>query len=193
MTDQERERKNYLDIGMHKIREVLLFCQNQYECRSQIISRYYLWNGDDAPSPCLKCDNCRNRIKEQPTYENCMGDILHLLEIVEEMSTSNCEITEDDVVEIFCKSNTKKIRESGLTELEVYKNGQKPKFGKPKELASYMLADLITRGYIEQRVSLYYSSPNAQTLSVSMFIVGIMVEAKARIMNDSWYYWMHKK
>ena len=61
-----------------------------------------------------------------------MRDILHLLEIVEEMSNSNCEIIEDDVVDIFCKSNTKKICESGLIELEVYKNGQNPKFGKPK-------------------------------------------------------------
>ncbi|UZN99576.1 uncharacterized protein OCT59_000843 [Rhizophagus irregularis] len=150
MTDQERERKLYLDISVHKIHEVLLFCRNQYECRSQIINRYYLWNGDNVPSPCLKCDNCKNRIKEQPTYENCVEDILHLLDTVEEMNYSNnCEITEDDIVDVFCKSNTKKIRELGLTELQVYKSGRKPKFGKPKELAGYMLADLIVRGYVE--------------------------------------------
>ncbi|CAG8726672.1 4408_t:CDS:1, partial [Funneliformis caledonium] len=47
------------------------------------------------------CDNCKNQIKEQLTHENCIGDILHLLDIVEEMGNSNCEITEDDVVEIF--------------------------------------------------------------------------------------------
>jgi len=117
---------------MHKICEVLLFCQNQYECKSQIISHYYFWNGDNTTPLCLKCDNCKNRIKKQPTYENCMRDILHLLEIVEEMSNSNCEIIEDDVVDIFCKSNTKKICELGLIELEVYKNGQNPKFGKPR-------------------------------------------------------------
>ena len=56
-----------------------------------------------------------------------------------------------------------------------------------------MLADLVTRGYIEQRVLLYYPSPNAQTLSASMFIVGLMAEAKARVIEDSWYYWIHKK
>jgi len=54
-----------------------------------------------------------------------------------------------------------------------------------QELASYMLVELITHGYIEQRVSLYYFSRNAQTLSVSMFIVGIMAEAKVKIMKDS--------
>ncbi len=149
MTDQKCERKCYLDNGIHKIREVLLFCRTQYECRSQIISRYYLWNGNSVPSPCLKCDNCKNRIKEQPTHENCVGDILHLLDIIEEMGNSNCEITEDDVVEIFCKSNTKKIRESGLNELAIYKSSRKPKFEKPKELASYMLADLVVRSYVE--------------------------------------------
>ncbi|CAI2190294.1 770_t:CDS:2 [Funneliformis geosporum] len=83
MTDQERERKCYLDNGIHKIHSV--------------------------HSSCLKCDNCKNQIKEFLTCENCIGDILHLLDIIEEMSNSNCEITEDDVVEIFCKSNTKKI------------------------------------------------------------------------------------
>lgn len=193
MTIQEYERKHYLDTGVRKIREVLLFCQNQYECRSQIINRYHIWNGDNIPPPCLKCDNCKNRIKEQPTYENCIEDILHLLEIVKEMSNNNYEITEDDVVEVFCKSNTKRIRESGLTELEVYKSGQKPNFGKPKEFASYILADLVTRGYIEQKISLYFSSPNAQTLSTSMFITGLVAEAKVRAIADSWYYWIHKK
>ncbi|CAB4441893.1 unnamed protein product [Rhizophagus irregularis] len=195
MTIQEYERKHYLDTGVHKIREVLLFCQNQYECRSQIINRYHIWNGDNIPPPCLKCDNCKNRIKEQPTYENCIEDILHLLEIVKEMSNNNCEITEDDVVEVFCKSNTKKIWESGLTELEIYKSGRKPKFGKPRELGSYMLADLIIRGYIEQKNLLRYSSPNAQTLSASMFIIGLVDEAetKIRVTADSWYYWIHKK
>ena len=38
------------------------------------------------------------------------------------MDNNNCKITEDDVVEIFCKSNTKKIQESGLNELTVYKS-----------------------------------------------------------------------
>ena len=65
------------------------------------------------------------------------------------MGNSNCEITEDDVIEIFCKSNTKKIQELGLTELAIYKSSQKLKFGKPKELASYMLADLVVYGYVK--------------------------------------------
>ena len=64
MTDQERERKCYLNNRIYKICKVLLFYRNQYECRSQIISRYYLWNEDSIPSSCLKCDNCKNQIKE---------------------------------------------------------------------------------------------------------------------------------
>ena len=132
-------------------------------------------------------------MKEQPTYENCMEDIFHLLEIIEEMSNNNYEITEDDVVEVFCKSNTKKIWESGLTELEIYKNGWKLKFGKPKEFSGYILADLVVRDYVEQKVLLYYSSPNSQTLSASIFIEGFTAKAKARVISDSWYYWVHKK
>ena len=193
MTDQEYKRKRYLDTGARKICEVLLFCRNQYECRSQIVNRYYLWNGDNVGSPCLKCDNCKNRIKEKPTYENCIDDVFHLLEIVKEMSKSGCEIHEDDVVEVFCKSNTKRIRELGLIELEVYKSGRKPKFGKPKEVASYMLADLVVRGYIKQRISLYRSSPSAQTLSANMFIIGLVAEIKEKVIADSWYYWINKK
>ena len=64
MIDQECKWKCYLDNRIHKICEVLLFCQTQYECRSQIISRYYLWNGDNVSCPCLKCDNCKNQIKD---------------------------------------------------------------------------------------------------------------------------------
>lgn len=71
-------------------------------------------------------------MKEQPTYENCIEDVFHLLEIIEEMNKSNYEITEDDAVKVFCKSNTKKIWELGLTKLEIYKSGQKLKFGKAK-------------------------------------------------------------
>ncbi|CAI2190151.1 9701_t:CDS:1, partial [Funneliformis geosporum] len=41
-----------------------------------------------------------------------------------------------------------------LAELEAYKGRKKPKFGKPKELANYILADLVVRGYIEQKISL---------------------------------------
>ena len=182
ITDQKCKRKHYLDTGLYKIHEVLLFCRNQYDCQSQILNRYYLWNDDNVPSPCLKCDNCRNRIKEKPT---CINDICHLLEIVEEMNNNNFKITEDDIVEVFCKSNTKKIRKLGLIELEVYKSGRKPKFGKPKELAGYMIADLVIRNYIQQKTSLYYSSPNAQTLSASIFITGLIAEAKIRIMEDS--------
>jgi len=80
-----------------------------------------------------------------------------------------------------------------LNELAIYKSSRKPKFRKPKELASYMLADLVVRSYVEQKISLYYSSPNAQNLSASMFIVELVAEAKMRVMEDSWYYWMHKK
>ena len=124
MTDQECKRKQYLDISIHKIYEVLLFCRNQYECRSQIINRYYLWDGDRNSPPCLKCDNCKNRVKDKPTYENCINDVFHLLEIVEEMRNNSNEINEDDVIEVFCKSNTKKNRESGMNELKVYKSGR---------------------------------------------------------------------
>jgi hypothetical protein len=88
----------------------------------------------------------KNRIKEQPTRENCIEDIFYLLDIIEEIGNINCKINEDDVVEIFCKSNTKKIC---LTELAVYKSSRKPKFGKPKELASFMFADLVIRGYVD--------------------------------------------
>ncbi|CAB5211334.1 unnamed protein product [Rhizophagus irregularis] len=109
------------------------------------------------------------------------------------MSNNNYEITEDDVVEVFCKSNTKKIRESGLNELEIYKSGQKPKFGKSKEFSGYILADLIVRGYVKQKTLLHYSSPNAQTLSASVFIEGLTTEAKARVIKDSWYYWVYRK
>ncbi len=193
MIDQECKQKHYLDTGLHKIYEVLLFCQNQYDCQSQIISYYYLWNGDNIPPSCLKCDNCRNWIKEKLTYENCINDVCHLLKIIEEMNNNNFEITEDDVVEVFCKSNTKKIQKSGLAKLEVYKNGQKLKFEKSKELAGYMVADLVIHNYVQQKTSLYYSSPNAQTLSASIFITGLVAEAKVRVMKDSWYYWIHKK
>ncbi len=149
MIDQECKQKHYLDTGLHKIYEVLLFCQNQYDCQSQIISCYYLWNGDNIPPPCLKCDNCRNRIKEKLTYENCINDVCHLLKIIEEMNNNNFEITENNVVEVFCKSNTKKIQESGLAELEVYKSDQKLKFEKPKELADYIVVDLIICNYVQ--------------------------------------------
>ncbi|CAB5306689.1 unnamed protein product [Rhizophagus irregularis] len=180
-------------IGTNAFGMVLLFCQNQYECRIQLISQYHFWNGDNIPSPCLKCDNCKNRITEQPTYENCIEEVFHLLEIIEEISNNNYEIIEDDVVEVFCKSNTKKIQESGLNELEIYKSGRKPKFGKSKEFSGYILADLIVRGYVEQKTLIHYSSPNAQTLSASVFIEGLMTEAKARVIEDSWYYWVHRK
>ncbi|CAI2189200.1 10902_t:CDS:2, partial [Funneliformis geosporum] len=138
MTDQEHKQKNYLDTGLHKIHKVLLFCQNQYDCRNQIISHYYLWNDDN--------------------------DICHLLEIIEEMISINFKIIEDDVVEVFCKSNTKKNRKSGLAELE--------------ELASYMLTDLVIRNYIQQKTSLYYSLPNAQTLSANTFIMELVAKVK---------------
>ncbi|CAG8627424.1 10800_t:CDS:2 [Funneliformis mosseae] len=175
IADDERERTCYLDTGTHKICEVLLFCQNQYECCVQLINRYHLWNGDNIPAPCLKCDNCRNRIKERPTYGNCIDDIFHLLEIIEEIkNNTNCEITEDDIVEVFCKSNTRKIRESGLTELESYKN-------------------LVVRGYVKQKISLYRSSPSAQTLLANMFIIGLVAGIKENVIADSWYYWINKK
>ena len=80
-----------------------------------------------------------------------------------------------------------------MNKLAVYKSSRKSKFGKPKELASYMLADLIVYGYVKQKISLYYFLSNAQNLSVSMFIVGLVAEAKTRVMEDSWYYWVHKK
>jgi len=65
------------------------------------------------------------------------------------MNNNNFEITENNVVEVFCKSNTKKIQESGLAELEVYKSDQKLKFEKPKELADYIVVDLIICNYVQ--------------------------------------------
>jgi len=48
-----------------------------------------------------------------------------------------------------------------------------------------MLADLVVHGYVEQKILLYYSLPNAQNLSVNMFIIGLIAEAKMRVMKDS--------
>ncbi len=91
-----------------------------------------------------------------------MEDIFHLLDIIKEMGNKNIrEITKENIGEVFYKSNIKRIQELGLVKLDIYKSDQKSKFEKPKELTYYMFTDLIVRSYIEQKISLYYSLPNA--------------------------------
>ncbi|RIA82973.1 hypothetical protein C1645_834488 [Glomus cerebriforme] len=48
--------------------------------------KYYL---DENYPSCLKCDNCKNRTKHKPTYENCIDDVFHLLEIIDEKSAKD--------------------------------------------------------------------------------------------------------
>ncbi len=75
-----------------------------------------------------------------------------------------------------------------MIKFEIYKSNWKPKFEKSKELAGYMFVNLVIHDYIKQKISLYYSLSNAQTLSISIFIMKFEAEAKVRIMIDSWYY-----
>ncbi|CAG8806121.1 20085_t:CDS:1, partial [Gigaspora rosea] len=40
-------RHSYLDKGIKNIFEMILFCENQYNCRQQLAYRPYLWDDDN--------------------------------------------------------------------------------------------------------------------------------------------------
>ncbi|CAG8684064.1 19507_t:CDS:2, partial [Rhizophagus irregularis] len=159
-SEEELEASNrikYLSDTKHKIREVLFYCSTVYQCRKQAISNYFAWPGDPVPQECTLCDNCIRRVTDNPVYIDVQSDVLKMLEIINVTTKMHQQITRNNIVDVFRRSQAKEV---------------KSQF----EDALLLLDDLILRKIVEKDIILNRSS-TGQTCTCSVFIFGLAEDA----------------
>ncbi|RIB25877.1 hypothetical protein C2G38_2164840 [Gigaspora rosea] len=178
---------------------VVMFCATQYDCRQQflckylwpeLLSSYYEYNS---------CDNCQKKNKENPQLTNASSEILEMLEVVEALTQNSLiEISPDDVIDVFSRSNTNKIRKNKYNKLTLQRESREVKLYEersptilvPKETARLALNDLVYKGLVKQEIRLQ-KSKIIQYLSCNIVMVGISENVKQQVEKMCWEYWVH--
>ncbi|CAG8653374.1 3454_t:CDS:2, partial [Dentiscutata erythropus] len=188
--DQERKEIQYEDRQRHDINDIVF--DNMVNLIGKVAEEHLAWSGDEKPSECTKCDNCQYHIKDKPTIRNITPDIEELLHVIEILTTTyDRQIIPADVIGVFKKSNTARIRKFRYQQLEEFydqqdiKKSSKLKLLSTAELAEFALQDLVRRGLVLQDIIL--SRPHETGyMSCTLVIEGLSDSAKEIVKAQEW-------
>lgn len=115
--DRENKQKHLL-----KLQEVMAFCENEVDCRRNIVLKYFNENFD--PKNCLKnCDNCFKSDSSTTIMERDVTDISNdIVDLVD--SISDEQVTTIYCQDVFKGSRISKIVQAGHAELEQHGKGK---------------------------------------------------------------------
>ncbi|PKC56716.1 hypothetical protein RhiirA1_401926 [Rhizophagus irregularis] len=152
----------YLSDAKNKIREVLFYCSNMYQCHKQAIVNYFAWPEDPLPQ------------------EYAQSDALKMLEVINVITKmeQQQQITRNNVVDVFRQSQAKDVK-SRFGHLAVYQEKFTRKL-KTKEDAFLLLDDLVLRKIVEEDIILNRTS-TGQNYTCSIFVLGLVEDALAKI------------
>ncbi|CAG8658195.1 2032_t:CDS:2, partial [Dentiscutata heterogama] len=189
--------EEYLQTMQKDLFNIAAFCAIQYDCCQQFLCKYLWPELSSSYYECNNCDNCQRRSRENPQLTNALSEILEMLEIVEALTKNSLiEVSPDDVIDVFSRSNTDKIRKNKYNELTLQKNTREVKLYKeepptilvPKEIARIALNDLVCKNLVKQEIRLQ-KSKTIQYLSCNIIVMGISDNAKERAEKECWEYW----
>ncbi|PKY33061.1 hypothetical protein RhiirB3_451690 [Rhizophagus irregularis] len=172
----------YLSDAKNKIREVLFYCSNMYQCHKQAIVNYFAWPED--PLPQESTDN--------PVYIDAQSDALKMLEVINVITKmeQQQQITRNNVVDVFRQSQAKDVK-SRFGHLAVYQEKFTRKL-KTKEDAFLLLDDLVLRKIVEEDIILNRTS-TGQNYTCSIFVLDLVEDALAKVSIENWKYLIKAK
>ncbi|CAB5366473.1 unnamed protein product [Rhizophagus irregularis] len=182
----------YLSDAKNKIREVLFYCSNMYQCHKQAIVNYFAWPEDPLPQECNICDNCIRRATDNPVYIDAQSDALKMLEVINVITKmeQQQQITRNNVVDVFRQSQAKDVK-SRFGHLAVYQEKFTRKL-KTKEDAFLLLDDLVLRKIVEEDIILNRTS-TGQNYTCSIFVLDLVEDALAKVSIENWKYLIKAK
>ncbi|CAG8565238.1 23972_t:CDS:2 [Dentiscutata erythropus] len=81
-----------------------------------------LKNSHIISDSCNKCDNCIRYEEENPELLDATEEVYEMLEVAEVLTSEfSAEISPEDIVDIFSRSNTEKIRRNKYNQLVLHK------------------------------------------------------------------------
>ncbi|CAG8825101.1 15070_t:CDS:2, partial [Gigaspora margarita] len=129
--------------------DMLFFCVTKYECQIKALIEYYAWSEDKEPNECAKCDNCNCRIKDNPIIRNVIPNIEELLHVVEVLTTTyDYQIIPANVIGVFRRLNTARMKKFGYQQLEEFYDQQDIKKSKKPKLLEFMSCILVIEGFV---------------------------------------------
>ncbi|CAG8766819.1 15046_t:CDS:2, partial [Racocetra persica] len=191
----------YLQTIQKDLFKVIAFCAIQYDCRQQFLCKYLWPELSSSYYECNNCDNCQRRNEENPQLINALSEILEILEVVEALTKNNLmEVSSDDVIDVFSRSNTDKIRKNRYNELILQRDTKEVKLYEekpptilvPKEIARIALNDLVCKDLVKQEIRLQQSKIT-QYLSCNTVVTGISENAKKCAEKECWEYWVYSR
>ncbi|RIB09679.1 hypothetical protein C2G38_2267158 [Gigaspora rosea] len=180
---------------------VIAFCTTQYDCRQRFLCKYLWPELLSSYDECNNCDNCQKRNKENPQLTDAFSEILEILEVVEALTKNSLiEVSPDNIVDVFSRSNTDKIRKNKYNELTLQRDSKEVKLYEEKlptililkETARIALNDLVCKNLVKQEIWLQ-KSKMTQYLSCSTVVVEISENAKENAKKECWEYWIYSR
>ncbi|CAG8706754.1 5723_t:CDS:2, partial [Cetraspora pellucida] len=103
---------------------------------------------------------------------------------------SQHQIIPEDIIAVFNRANTIRIRDKGYDQLEYYHNKKNKKSKLNTQfMAQIILNDLVVKGLVQQELLLQKTRTNISYLTLSTKIVGLGEEAKSQAALQEWPYW----
>ncbi|KAF0558044.1 ATP-dependent DNA helicase [Gigaspora margarita] len=125
--------EEYLQTMQKDLFNIAAFCATQYDCRQQFLCKYLWPELSSSYYECNNCDNCQRRNEENPQLTNASSEILEMLEIVEALTKDSLmEVSPDNIIDMFSRSNTDKIRKNKYNELILQRNAKEIKLYEEK-------------------------------------------------------------
>ncbi|CAB4422451.1 unnamed protein product [Rhizophagus irregularis] len=150
------------------------------------------WPEDPLPQECNICDNCIRRATDNPVYIDAQSDALKMLEVINVITKmeQQQQITRNNVVDVFRQSQAKDVK-SRFGHLAVYQEKFTRKL-KTKEDAFLLLDDLVLRKIVEEDIILNRTSAG-QNYTCSIFVLGLVEDALAKVSIENWKYLIKAK
>ncbi|CAG8855027.1 27929_t:CDS:1, partial [Gigaspora margarita] len=99
------------------------------------------------------------------------------------------QIIPEDVIAVFNRANTIRVRDKGYDQLEYYNKKNKKSKLNTQFMAQIILGDLVVKGLVRQELLLQKLRTNISYLTLSTRIVGLEEEAKSQAVLQEWPYW----
>ncbi|KAF0520875.1 ATP dependent DNA helicase [Gigaspora margarita] len=131
-----------------------------YKYRQQLLYTYLWPDCHIISNPCNKYDNCIQCDEDKPILFDATEEVYKILEVAKALTFKfSTKISLEDVVNVFSRSNTEKIRKNKYDQLVLCRGVKLYAKKEPtrlisKETAQTALNDLVSKRIIKQKLQL---------------------------------------
>lgn len=144
MIDKGEGNREQKDRQRYNLRQVIAYCENQLDCRRQLVLAYFGENFDK--NTCKgTCDNCKNDLHAEE--QNIIDHVRNIVSLVKSLQKERVTLLQ--CVDIYRGMKGSKIINAGFDELEMYGKGNGIKRTEVERIFHFMVVENILKEVYE--------------------------------------------